>query len=90
MHVLQNKVAYVRVKMKDLRTGARIETALKGSDQKFKLCLIDRRNMQYILILVIHIHLWIMKHMNKLKFLPHILSGKKFLAGRNELRCNAL
>lgn len=48
MHVLQNKVAYVRVKMKDLRTGARIETALKGSDQKFKLCLIDRRNMQYI------------------------------------------
>lgn len=32
MHVLQNKVAYVRVKMKDLRTGARIETALKGSD----------------------------------------------------------
>lgn len=48
MHVLQNKVAYVRVKMKDLRTGARIETALKGSDTKFKLCFIDHRVMQYI------------------------------------------
>ena len=48
MHVLQNKVAFVRVKMKDLRTGARIETALKGSDQKFKLCFIDHREMQYI------------------------------------------
>lgn len=47
-HVLQNKVAFVRVKMKDLRTGARIDTALKGSEQKFKLCLVDRRIMQYI------------------------------------------
>ncbi len=48
MHVLQNKVAYVRVKMRNLRTGARIETALKGSDTKFKLCFIERREMQYI------------------------------------------
>ena len=48
MHVLQNKVAYVRVKMKDLRTGSIMETALKGSDSKFKLCYIDRRPMQYI------------------------------------------
>lgn len=48
MHVLQNKVAYVRVKMKDLRTGARIDTALKGSDTKFKLCFIDHKVMQYI------------------------------------------
>lgn len=47
-HVLQNKVAYVRVKMKNVRTGAIKETALKGSDSKFKLCLIDRRPMQYI------------------------------------------
>jgi len=48
MHVLQNKVAYVRVKMKDLRTGSVMETALKGSDSAFKRCYIDRRPMQYI------------------------------------------
>ena len=48
MHVLQNKVAYVRVKMKDLRTGSVMETALKGSDSAFKRCFIDRRPMQYI------------------------------------------
>lgn len=30
MHVLQNKVAYVRVKMKDLRTGSVTENSLKG------------------------------------------------------------
>lgn len=48
MHVLQNKVAYVRVKMKDLRTGSVTETALKGSDSSFKRVYIDKRNMQYI------------------------------------------
>jgi elongation factor P len=48
MHVLQNKVAYVRVKMKDLRTGSIMETALKGSDSAFKRCYIDKRPMQYI------------------------------------------
>ncbi len=47
-HVLQNKVAYVRVKMRNVRTGATTETALKGSDSKFKRCFIDRRPMQYI------------------------------------------
>lgn len=48
MHVLQNKVAYVRVKMKDLRTGGVIETALKGSDSAFKRVFIDKKAMQYI------------------------------------------
>ena len=48
MHVLQNKVAYVRVKMKDMRTGAVLETALKGSDSAFKRCFIEKRPMQYI------------------------------------------
>lgn len=48
MHVLQNKVAYVRVKMKDIRTGAVMETALKGSDSSFKKCFIERKEMQYI------------------------------------------
>lgn len=48
MHVLQNKVAYVRVKMKDLRTGTVTETALKGSDSAFKRCYIERKEMQYI------------------------------------------
>ena len=48
MHVLQNKVAYVRVKMKDLRTGTVTETALKGSDSAFKRCYIDKRHMQYL------------------------------------------
>ena len=48
MHVLQNKVAYVRVKMKDLRTGSVMETALKGSDSAFKRCYIDKRPMQYL------------------------------------------
>ena len=48
MHVLQNKVAYVRVKMKDLRTGTVTETALKGSDSAFKKCYIDKRPMQYL------------------------------------------
>ncbi len=48
MHVLQNKVAYVRVKMKDLRTGSVMETALKGSDSAFKRCFIERREMQYL------------------------------------------
>ncbi len=48
MHVLQNKVAYVRVKMKNLRTGAVMETALKGSDSAFKRCYVDKRSMQYI------------------------------------------
>lgn len=48
MHVLQNKVAYVRVKMKDLRTGTVTETALKGSDSAFKRCYIDKRPMQYL------------------------------------------
>lgn len=48
MHVLQNKVAYVRVKMKDLRTGAVTETALKGSDSAFKRAFIDKKAMQYI------------------------------------------
>lgn len=48
MHVLQNKVAYVRVKMKDLRTGTVTETALKGSDSAFKKCYIERKSMQYI------------------------------------------
>ncbi len=48
MHVLQNKVAYVRVKMKDLRTGTVTETALKGSDSAFKRCFIDRKDMQYL------------------------------------------
>lgn len=48
MHVLQNKVAYVRVKMKDLRTGAVTETALKGSDSAFKRAFIDKKSMQYI------------------------------------------
>ena len=48
MHVLQNKVAYVRVKMKDLRTGAVLETALKGSDSAFKRAFIDKKAMQYI------------------------------------------
>ena len=48
MHVLQNKVAYVRVKMKNLRTGAVMETALKGSDSAFKRCFIDKKAMQYI------------------------------------------
>ena len=47
-HVLQNKVAYVRVKMKDLRTGTVTETALKGSDSAFKKCYIDKRPMQYL------------------------------------------
>lgn len=48
MHVLQNKVAYVRVKMKDLRTGSVMETALKGSDSAFKRCYIDKKDMQYL------------------------------------------
>lgn len=48
LHVLQNKVAFVRVKMRDLRTGAIIDTALKGSDSAFKRCYVDRRPMQYI------------------------------------------
>ncbi|MCR5231290.1 MAG: elongation factor P [Acholeplasmatales bacterium] len=48
MHVLQNKVAYVRVKMKDLRTGTVTETALKGSDSAFKRAFIDKKTMQYI------------------------------------------
>ena len=48
MHVLQNKVAYVRVKMKYLRTGAVMETALKGSDSAFKKCFIEKKSMQYI------------------------------------------
>ena len=48
MHVLQNKVAYVRVKMKDVRTGTVTETALKGSESSFKRCYIDKRDMQYI------------------------------------------
>lgn len=48
MHVLQNKVAYVRVKMKDLRTGTVTETALKGSDSAFKRCYIDKVDMQYL------------------------------------------
>lgn len=48
MHVLQNKVAYVRVKLKDLRTGAVIDTAFKGSDSSFKRCYIDKKGMQYI------------------------------------------
>ena len=48
MPVLQNKVAYVRVKMKDLRTGTVTETALKGSDSAFKRCYIDKRPMQYL------------------------------------------
>ena len=48
MHVLQNKVAYVRVKMKDLRTGTVTETALKGSESAFKKCYIDKRTMQYL------------------------------------------
>ena len=60
MHVLQNKVAYVRVKMKDVRTGTVTETALKGSDSSFKRCYID---------MVIAIHLWIVKLTNKLIFL---------------------
>lgn len=47
-HVLQNKVAYVRVRMKKLRSGAIIETALKGSDQRFKRCYIDHQKMQFI------------------------------------------
>jgi elongation factor P len=34
--------------MKNVRTGSIMETALKGSDSKFKLCYIDRRPMQYI------------------------------------------
>ena len=55
MHVLQNKVAYVRVKMKDLRTGTVTETALKGSDSAFKRCYIDRREMQYLYLSLIHI-----------------------------------
>ena len=48
MHVLQNKGAYVRLKMKDLRTGAVLETALKGSDSAFKRAFIDKKAMQYI------------------------------------------
>lgn len=48
MHVLQNKVAYTRVKLKDMRSGAVTETAFKGSDSAFKRCIIDRNNMQYI------------------------------------------
>lgn len=48
MHVLQNKVAYVRVKMKDLRTGTVTETALKGSETSFKRCFIEKKEMQYI------------------------------------------
>ena len=48
MHVLQNKVAYVRVKMKDLRTGTVTETALKGSETSFKKCYIEKKEMQYI------------------------------------------
>lgn len=48
MHVLQNKVAYVRVKMKDLRTGTVTETALKGSETSFKKCFIEKKEMQYI------------------------------------------
>ncbi len=47
-HVLQNKVSYVRVKMKNLRTGTTTETALKGSESKVKLCFIDRTDMQYL------------------------------------------
>lgn len=48
MHVLQNKVAFTRVKLKDLRTGAVYDTAFKGADSAFKRCIIDRRKMQYI------------------------------------------
>ena len=48
MHVLQNKVAYVRVKMKDLRTGTVTQTALKGSETSFKRCFIDKKEMQYL------------------------------------------
>ena len=48
MHDLQNKVAYVRVKMKDLRTGTVTETALKGSETSFKRCYIEKKEMQYI------------------------------------------
>ena len=47
-HVLQNKVSYVRVKLKNMRTGATVDTALKGSDSKVKLCFIDRIDMQYL------------------------------------------
>ena len=48
MHVLQNKVAYVRVQLKDLRSGTVTETAFKGSDSAFKRCFIEKKNMQYI------------------------------------------
>ena len=48
MHVLQNKVAYVRVKMKDLITGTVTETALKGSETSFKKFFIEKKEMQYI------------------------------------------
>lgn len=48
MHVLQNKVAYVRVTMKDLRTGTVTTSALKGSETSFKRCYIDRKEMQYL------------------------------------------
>jgi elongation factor P len=34
--------------MKNVRTGSIMETALKGSDSKFKLCYIDRKKMQFI------------------------------------------
>ena len=46
-HVLQNKVAYVRVKMKNLRTGAVTQTALNAG-VKLKKAFLDKKEMQYL------------------------------------------
>ncbi len=46
-HVLQNKVAYVRVKMKNLRTGSVTETTLNAG-VKVKKAFLDRKEMQYL------------------------------------------
>lgn len=46
-HVLQNKVAYVRVKMKNLRTGAVTITTLNAG-VKLKKAFLDKKEMQYL------------------------------------------
>ena len=64
-HVKPGKgAAFVRTKLKNVITGAVLEKTFNPSE-KYPGAEIEKREMQYYIMMKIYITLWITKHMNK-------------------------
>ena len=79
LDIQHNKTAMrqmiVKVKVKNLRTGVINEISFTGGD-KVEQAHIDKREMQYLMILTIRWSLWTMKPMTRLRSRRITWNGK--------------